>query len=68
MKPLEVDGEVLAKSYAQAKRAAKDELARLYPGHIIAVLSVDQKDGLRLHSSPVTLFTYYALLKVKENT
>lgn len=63
---LEVEGEVLAKSYPQAKRAAKEELTRDYPNHVIAVLSVEQRDGLRLHSSPLCRFDYVAFLKERK--
>ena len=62
----EAEGEVVAKSYAQAKKLAVVNLRRNYPTHRVVFVSVEQRDGLRLHSSPSCCYKYYAMLKSKE--
>lgn len=63
---LEIEGEIVAKSYAQAKKMARLSLARTHPGYKIVFLCAEQRDGLRLHSSPVCCYSYFAMLKPKE--
>ncbi len=66
MRKIEVEGEVVAKSYPHAKRMVRQSLKRLYKNYKVLFVSVEQRDGLRLHSSPVCCYTYFALLKPQE--